>query len=365
MKAIYLNLQRIDGFSGYYKKIQSQIKAFKKHGVVIELVDQNCLDKKDLSLSVLSTFKRRKAILDLCEQKIQEINPDFIYVRYPCGDPVYYQFVKKYGHKIVSEHQTLELNEIKTEGKGIRYFMEKIYGKRILKKIRGIVAVTGEIANFQRTRSNRNIPFYIMGNGIEIEKIPFDTKVPPYTDELNLIIVANINQWHGIDRLIKGLAAYNGDKKVRFHVVGGGALLEGLKKTAEELKISDQVIFYGPMRGTELDEVYRNCHVGIGSLALQRLGFTEGAVLKNREYCAKGVPFVYALKDNDFGEKFPYALEVQGTEDPIDVRKIVDFYDEIRNHLDFKEKMRTYASHELSWDYKVKEIIKFIKSLEI
>lgn len=365
MKAIYLNLQRIDGFSGYQKKVQSQIKSFKKHNIDIELVDQNRLEEKDASLSVLSTYKRRKAILSLCEKRIEEIKPDFIYVRYPCGDPVYYRFVKKYAGQIVSEHQTLETMELKAEKKRLKYWMEKVYGKKILGRIRGIVAVTGEIAKFQNSRVKNALPYHIMGNGIDAEMVPFDDRLPDYSGELNLLIVANINLWHGIDRVIKGIAAYQGTKKVIFHVVGNGGIIEDLKKLAADLGITDKIIFYGAKRGPELDEIYGKCHIGIGSLGIHRLGFTEGAVLKNREYCAKGLPFVYAFRDPDFKQDFLYGLELPQNDEGIEIQKIIDFYDDIRRETDFKETMRTYASKELSWDFKVKKIIEFIKSLEI
>ena len=41
--------------------------------------------------------------------------------------------------------------------------------------------------------------------------------------ELNLIGVAEIHQWHGFDRIIKGLANYYSKRQdyiVKFHVVG-------------------------------------------------------------------------------------------------------------------------------------------------
>lgn len=360
-KAIYLNLQRIDRYSGYQKKIKSQIEAFKKNGVEIELIDQKSLKEQDFKKTIFSTYKRRKQILKYCEKRIHEIKPDFMYVRYPCGDPCYYNFVKKYGKMIISEHQTIEPLELKTEGKKFKLLLEKYYGKKILKKIKAIVAVTEEVGNYQLKRSGKDLQLYVLGNGIDPDTIEYSKKHPEFTNALNLLIVANINIWHGIDRVIKGIAEYKGDIKVTFHIVGGGQLIGELMGLAKDLNVTEQVVFHGPLKGQELENIYDICHVGISSLGIHRIGLKEGAVLKSREYCAKGMPFVYSFKDPDFTENNEFSLRFKQNEEGINVNRIVNFYKALGQNSGYKKVIRSFVVDNLTWERKIKSFIKFLK----
>jgi hypothetical protein len=47
--------------------------------------------------------------------------------------------------------------------------------------------------------------------------------------------------------------------------------------------------------------------------------------LKNREYAARGIPFLYSETDSDFDHK-PYVLKVPADESAIDMDEVVSFY---------------------------------------
>jgi glycosyltransferase involved in cell wall biosynthesis len=303
--------------------------------------------------------------LKYCEKRIEDIKPAFLYVRYPCGDPCYYKFVKKYGNIIISEHQTIEHLELEVESKRFKGLLEKYYGKKILKRIKAIVAVTEEIGNYQLKRAGKDKPMHVLGNGIDPDTIEFSEKQPEFTNELNLLIVANINIWHGIDRVIKGIAEYKGDIKVNFHIVGGGQLIGELKELSKDLNVTEQVIFHGPLKGQELENIYDICHVGISSLGIHRIGLKEGAVLKSREYCAKGMPFVYSFKDPDFKD-VPFALRIKQEEKAVKIEEVVNFYKNFQTMKENNLEIRDYAIEFLSWENKIKKLLGLLinKNLE-
>jgi len=165
--------------------------------------------------------------------------------------------------------------------------------------------------------------------------------------------------------VIKGLFEYyktDPSINVYFHIVGAGAELENLKKLTESLGLSEFVIFHGPKHGEELDRLFDEAHVAIGSLGNHRKGLRVSADLKTREYCARGIPFVISYDDVDFPDDFPYMLKVPADESPVDIEQILQFYERIKDRHIVKE-MRDYAEKNLSWEAKLKPVIDEINRL--
>lgn len=149
-----------------------------------------------------------------------------------------------------------------------------------------------------------------------------------------MISIANVGKWHGYDRIIKGLYNYyksNPKKEVYYYFVGEGSELHNLKKLTKELNMEKYVIFYGTKTGKDLDEIVNKSDVAFGSLANHRKNIYLDSALKNREYCARGIPFVIASEDLDFPNNFEYVFRVSRDETPIDMIAIIDFYDRIKN----------------------------------
>jgi len=206
------------------------------------------------------------------------------------------------------------------------------------------------------------------GNGIDLKNIPMRKNLAFLFDTVHsfkVIGVANVSFWHGYDRVIKGLFEYyktNPSINVYFHIVGAGAELENLKKLTESLGLSEFVIFHGPKYGEELDRLFDEAHVAIGSLGNHRKGVRVSADLKTREYCARGIPFVISYDDVDFPNDFPYMLKVPADESPVDIEQILQFYERIKNR-DIVKEMRDYAEKNLSWEAKLKPVIDEINRL--
>ena len=92
----------------------------------------------------------------------------------------------------------------------------------------------------------------------------------------------------------------------------------------EKYGLQDKVIFHDKLFGEELDKVFSQCQFAVGSLGRHRSGITHVKTLKNREYAARGIPFIYSENDSDFDHQ-PYVLKAPADESPVDIQQVVDF----------------------------------------
>ena len=96
--------------------------------------------------------------------------------------------------------------------------------------------------------------------------------------------------------------------------------------------------------------------MAIGSLARHRSGITNIKTLKNREYAARGLSFIYSEQDSDFEDK-PYILKVPANESPIEVNKIIEFYKKL-NPIPLEIRGSIFS---LSWEAQMNKVIKAIE----
>jgi len=123
------------------------------------------------------------------------------------------------------------------------------------------------------------------------------------------------------------------------------------------------VLFHGFKTDKELDKLFDKCHIAVGSLGIHRLNLKHGSVLKVREYCARGIPFIYSAIDPDFPESFPYRLKVPANENPIEIPSVVEFAGKVLLDQEHSEKMRRHAEENLDWSIKMKRLFEFIKQI--
>ena len=96
--------------------------------------------------------------------------------------------------------------------------------------------------------------------------------------------------------------------------------------------------------------------MAIGSLARHRSGITNIKTLKNREYAARGLSFIYSEQDSDFEDK-PYILKVPADESPIEVNKKIEFYKKLNTiPLEIRSSILS-----LSWEAQMNKVIKAIE----
>ena len=177
-----------------------------------------------------------------------------------------------------------------------------------------------------------------------------------------MIGVAEVHPWHGFDRVLTGLGEYyqkGGAQQVVFHIVGGVSerMMQEFRAIMEQYHLADKVIFHGKLFGTELDEVFSQCQFAIGSLARHRSGISRIKTLKNREYAARGIPFIYSEEDSDFDQQ-PYVLKAPADESPIDIAGIIRFLD---SHQEQPADIRKSVDY-LSWKTQMQRVLDELKT---
>ncbi|MCJ7443032.1 MAG: glycosyltransferase [Methanotrichaceae archaeon] len=335
-----------------------------------EFVKQIRVSKKGSNkrLSIYQDLKRQFLLYITLERFLRSANsPDIIYLRYPC--PILYFFrpisrkIRKC--KLVFEHNTMEQAEYKLSRNYLFLIFDLFLGKSIRINADGIVCVTTEISNYQIERSgDPNKPHITIGNGINTSK--FKVRQPPIFDgvELNLLFVANIEGWHGIDMIIKGLGEYEGATKIKLHIVGDGAKLANLKRLSCEYQVADLVIFHGVLKDNALDLLFDVCHIAVASLGMHRIKMKMTSALKIREYTARGIPFIISAHDPDFPEDYPYMLKLSSEEGIIDLVGVLNFASKVYEDRSHHIKMREYACKNLDWFVKMKALKKFLEYLK-
>lgn len=204
-------------------------------------------------------------------------------------------------------------------------------------------------------------PAVNISNGIDVGAT--EKRVPSISpEEINILLLASMCTWHGFDRLIAGLSDYNKKEKIILHFVGneGDGSLEKWKLMARKCE-KGEIVFHGSLFGKRLNDMVNSCDIAIGSLGLYRNGIYEAGTLKAREYMSRGLPFVYAGKDFDIPNEFPYALEVPNDDTPIDIDQIVEFAHKVSTDSCCVDIMRQYAVETMSWESQLKKVIVYLE----
>jgi hypothetical protein len=203
-----------------------------------------------------------------------------------------------------------------------------------------------------------NVPAYTMNMGVDVEHIvPHNYQGD--TSELNLISVANENVYHAYDRIIESVHAYQGDKRVKVHLVG--TITDASKAIISKYGLEEQVILYGKRRGKELDEIYDKCNVGLGPFGQHRVGGKKDTGLKTKEYFAKGLPYIFSGEEPTVPSDYPYICKFPSDESPIDFDKVWGFYQSYVDDPNVIPNMRSFAFKNYSWHKIMEDALSHLK----
>jgi len=370
----FLIFQEIREGDGVSNKIHSQMNAFKNNGFKVDfsylVQEEGFLIKRFYNDTLIETAKNSyhaqkygyKYRYTNLFNKIIEQNINVVYIRYThFANPLFIRFLSK-----LKKEKIKVLLEIPT----YPYDNEYIHVKKMKQKL--FLSVEKLSRRFFKfycdkiiTLSNDHKIFgtdtIIISNGIDIDKINVK-KRNQNPDEYRLMGVADLRFWHGFDRVIAGLHDYYADKnnkvKVYFDIIGDRNNEESneYKEMVRKFGLEDYVTFNGVVKTTELDPFYNKADIAIGSLGIHRKALKEAKSIKSREYCAKGIPFIYAGIDRDFDDK-SFILKVPDDDSNININTIISFLKE--NSFSVEEE-RKYAEEYLTWNAQIKKIIKQI-----
>lgn len=357
----YVTLECLEKSLGVKKKILGQVKAFKSFG---------------FNVSLIKTF--REGVLSRVFEMQKSLKIDKNAVYYFRGFGFLFVFfkrklrkLKRNGNILVLEIPTPVITSEKEFVKGkdnillkkIKWFLFNHSFPSVFEYFDLIVEYAPEDLKYTRGFEDK---FVYISNGIDVESIKLKSKNE--SNIINFISVANVSNWHGFDRVIRGLYEYYSDnyvaQEVFYHCVGEGDDLENLKKLVKYLNLEKYVFFPGAKSGKELDNIFDKSDIAIGSLANHRKGLFYDSALKNREYCARGIPFILASPDPDFPEMFPYVFRVSSDEGAVNIKEIISWYERlIQENPDYSIEMRKYAEEHLSWEAKLMTVLERINKL--
>lgn len=361
MKILYIFLENEKNI-GVRKKIEYQIKSLSKLKNEVDkiYVDSTIAYLNDKILFKVGNKLLKRFILFFKLKKANLELYDLIYIRNPSSNPFFINFLKKIQNKkIIMEIPTYPYdNEADSFFLKVQNILDKVYRRKLKNYIQRLVTYSDD-------KEIWGIPCINISNGIDSSEISIINKnIKNNVNKINFIGVARIAFWHGFDRFILSMGEYyknNPKEVVKFHIVGDGnkETVNALKNLVKENQLEDYVIFYGYKAGKELDEIYNKADIGVGGLAAFRQGLTTGSGLKNREYCAKGIPFINGDIDNSFvGCKFVY--NISNDNSLFSIKEIIEWY---KNLNMTSEEIRKYAENNLSWDIQMKKVVESIKEL--
>lgn len=368
-KGLYISNNDMTNYaSGVTKKIIMQINAMKKEEIRIEAPNLYLNSVKDKFFRIIP-FKRSYFDVELNSLLSREMRNglDFVYIRHSICN-IYLirqlQILKNNGVMIVYEFPTFPYDRNSKRISGFLYLLKDKYSR---KKLHNYVDIGVNYSSYDKIFRIDCIP---ISNGIDIEQISIKKVVNKKQRKIVFIGVGLLAYWNGYDRLIKAIAKYNHSKVKKydliFHIVGDGNYYNSLKRLVDKLSLHDSVFLHGFLSGFQLDELYNESDVGIGTLAPYRKYQDHiMSTLKTKEYAAKGIPFIKADKDIVFDKyHLDFIFNVPDDNTELNLESIISWYEKIMCSFSTEEltdNIRTFAKENLSWQQQLAPVIDRIK----
>lgn len=380
MKILYLSILPIlNDNIGVVKKIKGQAESMKSNALTIDVFvlykdESNSLDKSDFPdyftfikypysgiKRLFQLFSLWKMISEISEYK----KYDVIYFRNPGSSFFLFKYLEKFKNKVVIEHNSIELNEIKLGSDRPKFdvWKEVFFAKKGYKYALGNVGKATEFSIHQETKVGYKLNLKTITNGVEVNQVARrDNQLLKAKTGIKLIFVGNIAAWHGLERLLLGIKNCNGSFDYSLFLVGREQVFLDMLYQLELTELLNTKIFLtGFKTGEELDNLFNNADYAIGSLGLHRIDILNGVPLKHREYLSRGLPFIYSGKDEDIDDSLSkYLFNIKSNESPVDFSKLLDFIQNLnKRDENVSQILSDYAAKKVDISIKSKELIDF------
>ena len=348
---------------GIKKKVFGQARAFRAHGLATDvLYVENKTIKIEGDTAHISEFVPQK----------------WAYLRFLFGGFLATINVEKYNYLYIRHFLTnplflLMLYRIKKQNPALKIFIEiptypyqyeladQPFGQKMALWLDQRCSVffkyfVSKIITFSNESIIFDIPTIQTDNGIDVSQFKVLHKAP-YQQTLHLLGLANVQSWHGYDRIIEGMKL-NTNFRVVFHVVGGGDAIPQLKKLTHQHNLEESVLFYGYQSGEQLQKIIEKCHLGVGACGMHRKNCVNTtSALKSVEYAVQGLPFVSG-QDRAFPSDSPFVFLIPEDETPINLVALGQFYQNLRQQIpDYPAQMHQFVVQHLTWGIKLKKVV--------
>lgn len=228
----------------------------------------------------------------VCCLKDQLQGFDIVHFHFPFygAERVVLEAKKKYGFRlVVTYHMDAQVKGYK---KIIRDFLDFFYGKKLFETADKVMYVDEErFKSFRFFNEFIKIKSVYLPNAVETDifkpqKVSFaEVNLEKYNNKKIILFVGNLLPVKNLEVLIKAMPEVENDAVLL--IIGGGYAEKKYKKMAEEMNLSNRVIFYGPEKNKEiLAKIYNLAYV----LAIP--SHYESFSLSALEALACGVPVI-------------------------------------------------------------------------
>lgn len=354
-------------YSTYKNKINGQIEAWKKRGfhcflLSIETTNNGCYILVEyqfdstISSSIIAETKNKKTIYKELSHYIlknYDKESNIIYIRRLGINLLFFgPYIKGFKSKVLYEIPTYPIDSGTNFIRKIALMVENFYFyKFIYSKITGIPVFK------QSLKAKEWEKFISLENSVVVSDVYHDFGNQNNTN-YSFLFFGNLQDWHGIEKFIDELNRYEGDN-IFLNLYSSNT--DSYKKLVQKYKNSKNIKFNQSISFEDLENKLVGNVIGIGGLNYESRGAELDTSLKNKDYAALGIPFIYKLPDLSF-QDYSYALKISDSDfDGNLITKIIDWYDSIYFE-NLNNTIKDYARINLTYD---KQIDRIIRKLEI
>jgi glycosyltransferase involved in cell wall biosynthesis len=217
----------------------------------------------------------------------KEFRPDFVYERYNLYYLAGMLLSRRYRVPFFLEiNAPLADERARFGGLGLVRLARALEGLvwRSADRVLVVTAVLGEMVAAAAVRPER---LRVIANGIDPQAFPDEPYRPRPGEPVTIGFVGFVRDWHGLDKVIAGLAAEKSDPPIRLMIVGDGPARDALERQAEALGVAERVEFTGLQSRPVVRDLLRRFDI-----ALQPQAVSYASPLKIFEYMACGLPIV-------------------------------------------------------------------------
>lgn len=245
--------------------------------------------------------------------------------------------------------------------KYVKYFVRRSYAR--LEKWRSMHATSyiDYTISYLDDKDIWGVPNITYDNGVDLSSVA-KREVRAPDGSIRLLAVAKFSSRHGIDRLIRGLSEYGGGRNVQLVLVGEGEEIPHLEELVRLYDLKASVVFAGAASGADLDAFFDEADIAVGSLGLHRVGIALGSTMKSREYCARGIPFIYSFPEKGFTGEEPFALMLPSDDEPVDIESVIAFADKMISAPNIASEMRVFAEAHFDWKVQMDKVLTVLEA---
>lgn len=342
--------------SGIEKKVYSQIQCFEEFmdvDIRYAPVPGGIVDRILFFLPMINSKRENNWKNALLKNVDVYKEIDYMYIRKPSLSIYFYSLLKKIKRSnpnivIMMEIPTYP-NTNEYHGLGKLMVLKSVNCEKKLKN------VLDYILTYSRDEKIWGIPCINIANCVDYNSIQPRMDYCPKKQELRMTFVADFMYWHGADRIIKGILNYHGDYGITLNIVGKGTEIPELQKLADN---DTRIVFHGFKNNEEMNDIFNNTDIAIDSLGRHRSGIEYNSTLKGKEYAARGIPVISAVKTEfDYMPEYPYYFKVPADDSDICIEDIISFHENIISNKDYSaitDEIRsiTYKLFDFEWGFK-------------